>query len=86
MHTLSVPFEIKSVSDAGRIEGYGAVFNNVDFGMDRIEPGAFSDFLKTNKTLPMLLNHADTTLVGLWDDMLQRNTGVNTVEDQACQP
>ena len=57
MRTLAVPFEIKSVTETGQIEGYGAVFNNVDHGMDRIEPGAFTDFVDSGKSLPMLLFH-----------------------------
>ena len=42
MANLEVPFELKSVDDAGNFEGYAAVFNNVDLGDDVILPGAFS--------------------------------------------
>lgn len=41
------PMEIKSVSDDGEVEGYAAVFGNVDDGGDIIEKGAFRDFEKT---------------------------------------
>lgn len=73
---LSCKFEVKAVSDSGRIEGYGAVFNNVDLGLDRIEPGAFSDFVKSTDSIPMLLFHDDREPVGLWDTLQEDKKGL----------
>jgi hypothetical protein len=33
--------EFKFSADSGEVTGYGAVFGNVDQGLDRIERGAF---------------------------------------------
>lgn len=46
MKKLTVPMEIKAVSDKGAFEGYAAVFDNVDFGYDIIEKGAFQEIVK----------------------------------------
>ena len=40
------PFEVKQVSEAGSISGYGSVFNNVDLGYDVMQEGAFANSLK----------------------------------------
>lgn len=50
--------EIKRVDPAsGAIEGYGAVFGNIDHQGDVIESGAFSDTLKARPEVPMLWQH-----------------------------
>ncbi|OZY52529.1 HK97 family phage prohead protease [Pseudomonas lundensis] len=68
MANLEVPFELKSVDDAGNFEGYAAVFNNVDLGDDVILPGAFTR-VKTTRSgkLKLALYHDLTRLVGLAD-------------------
>lgn len=68
MANLEVPFELKSVDDAGNFEGYAAVFNNVDLGDDVILPGAFTR-VKTTRggKLKLALYHDLTRLVGLAD-------------------
>jgi uncharacterized protein len=59
--TKSVPFDFKSIDDAGTFEATVAVFNNVDKGGDRIIPGAFEKTLaKWNKSgdpIPVIFNH-----------------------------
>lgn len=69
-------FEIKAVGDDGTIEGYGSTFGNVDFGMDRIERGAFSDWLEGTKTLPMLWQHDSGEPIGLWTRMREDRRGL----------
>lgn len=68
MSTLEVPFELKSVDDAGNFEGYAAVFNNIDLGDDVILPGAFTR-VKTTRggKLKLALYHDLTRLVGAAD-------------------
>lgn len=58
MANLEVPFELKSVDDAGNFEGYAAIFNNVDLGDDVILPGAFTR-VKTTRSgkLKLALYH-----------------------------
>lgn len=51
-------FEIKEVSEEGVFEGYASTFNNIDFGNDKILPGAFTKTLKKNKgVFPILADH-----------------------------
>lgn len=69
-------FELKAVSDDGRIEGHGAVFGNIDFGMDRIERGAFKDWLKGTKSIPMLWQHFSDEPIGVWDDLKEDKKGL----------
>lgn len=64
------PFEIKTLDDAGHIEGLAAGFNNVDHGGDRIMPGAFAKTLagRGGAPLPMLLYHDLSRPVGAWKE------------------
>lgn len=78
---LALPFEIKSLDEDGRIQGYGAVFNNVDFGLDRLEPGAFKKSLRKNKTLPMLWQHYSDEPIGVWDDLQEDKNGLMVAGD-----
>ncbi|WP_434672171.1 HK97 family phage prohead protease [Pseudomonas sp. R1-15] len=68
MSKLEVPFELKTVDDAGNFEGYAAVFNNVDLGDDVILPGAFTRVKSTRGgKLKLALYHDLTRLVGAAD-------------------
>ena len=49
--------KIKSIDDAGKFVGIGAVYNNVDLGGDLIEPGAFTRTLSAGKKWPVLWQH-----------------------------
>lgn len=62
---LECPFEVKAVGDDGSFEGYASVFNNVDLGLDIIQPGAFTT-VKTTRAgrLKLALFHDLTRLVG----------------------
>jgi len=68
--------EIKRADDDGYIEGHGAVFGNVDFGRDRIEPGAFKDTIKGLSTIPMLWQHFSDEPIGVWDGMSEDRRGL----------
>lgn len=68
LNKLEVPFEVKSVDDTGKFEGYASVFGNIDGGYDVIEPNAFTR-VKTTRAgkLKLALFHDLTKLVGVAD-------------------
>ena len=59
------PTEFKFSGNAGKFEGYSAVFNNLDSGGDVILPGAFQEFVKTRdgKTI-ILYQHSARDPIG----------------------
>lgn len=84
--------ELKFAQDEGamRFSGYGAVFNNVDLGGDKVLPGAFTETLAQHKasgTMPaMLLEHGakaggPVLPVGVWRSMSEDSHGLR-VEGQ----
>ncbi len=81
MHKVWVDcgLEIKVASEDGRIEGHGAVFGNVDYGLDRIEKGAFSETLKDVKAVPMLWQHFSDEPIGLWEGLSEDSRGLKVV-------
>lgn len=80
MKTLSFGLELKELSDAGEITGYGAVFNNVDEYGDRIVPGAFAKSLAKHAasgSMPMMLwNHNPNDPIGVWTEMAEDKKGL----------
>lgn len=65
--TIDFPFEIKSLDDAGLLEGYAAVFGNEDKGGDVIEAGAFTKTIQENASrgVPVLYQHDPFEVIGL---------------------
>ena len=58
MQHSTVKLEIKNLDDQGIFTGDLAVYGNLDYGDDIIEPGAFTKTLKENKgVVPLFLNH-----------------------------
>jgi HK97 family phage prohead protease len=57
----TLPFEIKSVADAGEFEGYGATFGNVDRGGDICVAGCFADSLAEFKASGVIAWQHDWT-------------------------
>lgn len=83
MLTKSVPFDFKSIDDAGTFEATVAVFNNVDKGGDRIIPGAFEKTLaKWNKSgdpIPVIFNHdwaSPMAHIGVVEDAKETASGL----------
>lgn len=90
-------FEYKFVdggsAEPGTFEGYGAVFNNIDHGGDRILSGAFKESIalaESTKRMPkMLYQHGglaglglggtvrDLTPIGQWDAMAEDSHGLH---------
>jgi hypothetical protein len=84
---IGVPFEAKFLDDAptpGTFEGYGAVFGNMDYHRDVIEPGAFAKSLlqrerEGRKLPPMFSNHGlanGRDPIGVWEKMSEDATGL----------
>ena len=86
MNVMECKFvDIKALDDAERkFGGYGAVFGNVDYYGDMIQPGAFTDSLAKSKNenqFPsMLFQHGFTSdfdiPVGIWTDMREDSIGL----------
>lgn len=79
MDTLNFPFEIKSIDDAGHIEGVAAGIGDIDNVGDRIMPGAFTKTLadRGGQPVPMLLHHDMRRPIGAWSDLSQTKTGLH---------
>ncbi len=67
--------EFKAAKD-GVIEGYGAVFGNIDQGYDIVEAGAFADSLKDGTKVKMLWQHNPTNPIGVWDEVREDDKGL----------
>jgi hypothetical protein len=75
----------------GQIEAYGAIFNNVDEGNDRIVPGAFKRTLRSAKDratarqnrylAPMLWQHDTHELIGGWYEIEEDGLGLKAKGD-----
>lgn len=77
MDFAASPFDIKSISDSGHIEGLLAGFNNVDHGGDRLMHGAFAKTLATRSNpLPMLLHHDQKRPIGAWKEWAETSSGL----------
>lgn len=95
MQNTVAPFEFKFTDTngkpAGSFDGYGAVFNNIDDGGDRLLPGAFVNTLAqakaTNAMPKMLLNHGglqrlagaaplDLLPIGKWNGLGEDTKGL----------
>ncbi len=78
MEFAGSPFDIKSLSEDGSIEGLLAGFDNVDSHGDRISPVAFKRTLSERGTrpLPMLLHHDITRPVGAWKEWQEKPDGL----------
>ena len=78
--SLTVPLEIKSVSNKREFEGYGSTFGNVDLGGDVVVKGAFRKTLAEHQqsgTLPaMLWMHQMDRVPGKWLEMREDDDGL----------
>ena len=76
------PLEVIKTEGAGEITGKNieatvTTFGNKDVVNDVIEKGALDKFLKKfDKSLPMLLNHDTSLIIGKWDRFEKNSTGV----------
>lgn len=76
----NVPLEMKETDSNGTIEGYAAVYNNVDSGFDVIRRGAFAESLQdlkaTGRTVKMLRQHDPAKVIGVWDEFHEDERGL----------
>jgi HK97 family phage prohead protease len=56
--------KIKLLEPTGSFQGVAAVYNNVDLGGDRIEPGAFTRTIAASKVFPLLWQHQSDNPIG----------------------
>lgn len=70
--------ELKTSEDGATrtIEGFASVFNNVDSYNDIVLPGAFAKTLKKQSSIPMLWQHDQGDVIGMWDQMEERERGL----------
>jgi HK97 family phage prohead protease len=77
---IAAAIEAKFAPDTGAIEGYGAVFGNVDRHGDVVRPGAFAKSLAEHKaadTRPIMLWAHDTRRpIGVWDSLIEDSRGL----------
>jgi len=74
METKFIRLDLKA-SDEGVIEGYGAVFGNMDAVGDVIENGAFSATMGARR-VKMLWMHDPGQPIGVWDEMAEDDNGL----------
>lgn len=75
LETKLIKFEIKA-GDGGSVEGYGAVFGNVDHGGDIVAPGAFDESIKSGRKVMMLRGHRHDQVIGVWDSVKEDHQGL----------
>jgi len=77
---LTIPFEIKSISDDGSFVGYGSVFDIVDCYKEIVTRGAFKKSLaahKKNGKMPKLLwQHDPSKVIGKYTSMKEDERGL----------
>ncbi|QCP88105.1 HK97 family phage prohead protease [Cereibacter sphaeroides] len=72
--------ELKALTDEGTVEGYAAIFGNVDNGGDKIAPGAFVEGMakarQSGRSIKMLWNHDPYQPIGVWEDLAEDAKGL----------
>lgn len=72
---VSVPLQIKSLTESGEIVGYGSVWDVVDLGREKVVRGAFSNSLQ--KRMPRMLWQHDTRQpAGVWKEVREDEVGL----------
>lgn len=75
METKFLGLEWKA-DEAGEIEGYGSVFDNVDQGGDIVAPGAFTMSLRSGRKVKMLMQHDPDKVIGVWENVAEDEKGL----------
>ena len=76
MQRSAFTWDVKGIDETGYIEGLAAGYGNVDFGGDRILPGAFTKSLEGRNGVPMLLFHDQQRPVGKWAEFEETDDGL----------
>ena len=61
---IEVEMEFRALENEGEFEAILAKFNNIDFGGDKILPGAFAKSIKGGHRFPLLADHRSSQVVG----------------------
>lgn len=75
MQTKFLTTEWKA-DDDGVVEGYGAIYGNVDRGGDVIAKGAFAESLASGRKVKMLSQHDTWSVIGVWDSLVEDDKGL----------
>lgn len=76
MERKACKIEWKADAATGSIEGYGAVFGNVDTYGDIIMPGAFASVGNNGRKVKMLWQHDPSQPIGVWDEVREDVKGL----------
>lgn len=72
----ALALDVKNLDETGYVQGIAAAYGNVDFGNDRIMPGAASKSLLGRSSMPMLLYHDQKRPIGKWAKIEETSGGV----------
>lgn len=75
---MILKLEIKSLDEKGMFEGYGSIFGNKDSYGDIVQPGAFKDFLGSNKpaSVKLLWQHNTQEPIGVYEEIYEDEKGL----------
>lgn len=77
---IDVPFEIKSIDEAGTFSGYASVFETIDSYRDVVKKGAFEKSISRLKgkgdKLPILWQHDPTKPIGTFEEVREDEYGL----------
>ena len=79
MERKAFQFDVKAFAEDandGTFEGYLSVFDVVDYGNDSVKSGAFAKTLQANPTPPILFNHDDNRVIGVFRSMVEDEKGL----------
>jgi HK97 family phage prohead protease len=76
MNEMDFELDAKSIDDEGNIEGLAVGYGNIDYGNDRVMPGAISSSLAGRKSLPMLMYHDQRRPAGVWTSFKETADGL----------
>jgi len=68
--------EWKADTATGAVEGYGAVFDNIDSHGDVIVRGAFASVGNNGRKVKMLWQHDPSQPIGVWDEVREDERGL----------
>lgn len=76
MEKISFDFELKDIGAAGEFEGWAST-HALDYGGDKVLPGAFSATLRKSKgVVPVLFNHDRSKIVGVGMEAQEDHRGL----------
>lgn len=76
--TAPLAFELKTIGDQGKFEGYALTYGNVDQGGDICLKGCATNTLRNKPAnkIKMLLAHDSSIIIGKWTDFVDDDKGL----------